>query len=139
MTQVKVRDLGPLLVELGESTVATGTKSASQWVPAHTLAQAAWDTAEEVSTARLNSQLWRLRNLLEPDRDRRSSSMLVQGAGGYRLLLDPDNVDSLRFERLAAEIGGLGVVSPVGEARTGRARPAIRRSGSAARTNTTRS
>jgi hypothetical protein len=71
---VKVRDLGPLLVELGESTVAMGTsrqaallcrlaKSASQWVPAHTLAQAAWDTAEEVSTAGLNSQLWRLRNL----------------------------------------------------------------------------
>lgn len=108
---MRIRDLGPLVVEVAGSSTALGpTKQAvllsvlaaraGRVVPARDLIAAAWGVDVEVPLSSLDSQLWRLRNVLEPTR-RRSSSVLVRDGNGYRLAADPDDVDSLRFERLA--------------------------------------
>ncbi|WP_344804194.1 AfsR/SARP family transcriptional regulator [Microlunatus ginsengisoli] len=103
-------DLGSLTVEVEGSTIELGTTKqaallcvlaarANQRVPATDLVAAAWGLDVEVSMSSLDSQLWRLRNILEPHRGR-TSSVLVRDGGGYRLVAAPDAVDSLRFERL---------------------------------------
>jgi DNA-binding SARP family transcriptional activator len=63
-------------------------------------------TAGAAST--LESHIWRLRQLLEPGRARRTAStVLVSDAGGYRLVAGDRSVDSLFFEELAAEVRDL--------------------------------
>ena len=107
---MRIMDLGSLAVEVEGSTVDLGTTKqaallcvlaarASQRVPATDLVSAAWGLDVDVSLSSLDSQLWRLRNVLEPGRGR-TSSVIVRDGGGYRLAVDPDQVDSLRFERL---------------------------------------
>ena len=49
----------------------------------------------------LESHIWRLRKLLEPDRQSASSSVLVSDSGGYRLTVRPESADSARFISLA--------------------------------------
>ncbi|HEU4423141.1 MAG TPA: BTAD domain-containing putative transcriptional regulator [Pilimelia sp.] len=52
----------------------------------------------------LHHYVWRLRGLLEPERPRRAPARtLVRARGGYRLELDADQLDLLRFDRLAAQ------------------------------------
>ena len=112
---MRIRDLGPLVVELdGTVTELGGTKqaallgllavNANRAVSARALMLAAWGPDAEVSLSSLDSQLWRLRNVLEPGRGR-SSSVLVRDGNSYRLRVDPDAVDSVRFERLASRAG----------------------------------
>ncbi|MET1003992.1 MAG: BTAD domain-containing putative transcriptional regulator [Propionibacteriaceae bacterium] len=111
---VRIRDLGPIVVEAGGTTTELGaTKQAAllsllaarvnQRVSADDLVAAAWGLDGAVSLSSLDSQLWRLRNLLEPTRSR-TSSVLGRAGGGYRLNLGDDEVDSRRFERLAAAV-----------------------------------
>jgi DNA-binding SARP family transcriptional activator len=78
------------------------------------------DANRVVSTDRIIDELWddtgqdrqnalwvvisRLRGLLEPDRPKRTDgSILVTRPPGYMLVVDPESVDSFRFDSLARE------------------------------------
>ena len=74
-------------------------------MPSYALIAAAWGPDSVVSTPRLDSQLWRLRNILEPTRDR-ASSVLVKSGAGYRLAVGSDEVDSARFLRMSHDLTG---------------------------------
>ena len=108
---MRVRDLGPVLVEVaGAQSPCSGAKQAAllttlvmranHRVPLSDLVVAGWGYDATVSTSSVENHVWRLRRLLEPDRVH-GSSRLVNDNGGYRLSLDPDELDSLRFDRLA--------------------------------------
>lgn len=78
---------------------------ANSVVSTDTLIDELWSS--EGGKDRKNS-LWvaisRLRTLLEPDREKGAKpEVLLTKAPGYLLSIDPDQVDSHRFERLAAE------------------------------------
>ncbi len=125
-----LRDLGALIVEVGGRSIELGmTKQAAllarlllspgQAVSAEALISAGWGPDAVVSQASLDSQLWRLRNVLEPSRGR-SSGVLLKSGTGYRLSLGPDQIDSARFVRLANQVQGdepsLDVLSVIDEA-----------------------
>ena len=78
---------------------------ANRRVPVETMIEALW--GEQVTDGRgstLESHVWRLRRVLEPARRRgMAPTVLVNDAGGYRLLIDPADIDSAVFERLADE------------------------------------
>lgn len=116
---MKVRDLGPLAVELGGRYIELGsTKQAAllaalaqnpgRRVSARLLTAVGWGVDPGVSASSLDTQLWRLRNLLEPGRSRSTSSIIVRDSGGYRLAVAAEDVDSACFERLAAEVARQG-------------------------------
>jgi DNA-binding SARP family transcriptional activator len=72
------------------------------------LVDAVWgDRAGGRAVSTLESHLHRLRGFLEPGRGRgRPSRWLVaEGGKGYRLVVDPDRVDSVVFTRAAREAG----------------------------------
>lgn len=110
-------DLGALAVAVDavEQPVA-GSKAAAilamlvihanQRVSIEALMQAAWGdgpTSGTVST--LESHIWRLRTLLEPDRPaRRASSILVNESGGYRLVGAGHSIDSLHFDEIGRDV-----------------------------------
>jgi hypothetical protein len=73
------------------------------------LIDAAWgDRVTPGAASTLVSQVWRLRRLLEPARGRRqTSNVLVNDAGGYRLIAGSRSVDSSLFADLAGEVGDL--------------------------------
>ena len=111
---VHIHDLGSLVVEVeGRSIDLGSTKqaallgrlvvSADRQVSADSLISAGWGPDAVMSSSRLDSQLWRLRNLLQPDRSH-ASSVLERSGSGYVLRVGPDEVDSLRFVRLAGEV-----------------------------------
>ena len=110
---MRVRDLGPLLVEAdGVERPCPGTKQAAilatlaihanRRVAVEDLVVAGWGYDADASTSSVENHLWRLRRILEPTRPRALASCLASDAGGYRLTIPPDDVDSRRFERLAA-------------------------------------
>ena len=85
-----------------------------------TLLDAVWEDNEDGRRATLATHVWRLRRVLEPQRaGRQPPSVLVNDAGGYRLVAAIETVDSLRFEQLAAEADQL--------LRTGQPERALRR------------
>ena len=117
---MRVRDLGPLLVAVGtEERLVTGTRGAAmlalltmnvnQRVSVDALMEAAW--GEQVSAgaaSTLASHVWRLRQLLEPERDRgQRPSVLVNDSDGYRLVGGPSTVDSLHFAETVSEVRDL--------------------------------
>ncbi|MGI3780263.1 MAG: AfsR/SARP family transcriptional regulator, partial [Janthinobacterium lividum] len=60
------------------------------------------DTRKAAGT--LESHIWRLRKVMEPQRERRQPpTYLVNDVGGYRLVVNPENADSLRFDQLARQ------------------------------------
>ena len=74
-------------------------------VAVDTIVDAVWgERITEGRTSTLESHVWRLRRILEPHRQRgQPPEVLVNDAGGYRLLVDPDRIDSVVFEQLADE------------------------------------
>jgi DNA-binding SARP family transcriptional activator len=129
---VKVHDLGPLTIDLNghelkpngprpTTLLALLTLNANRRVPVDAMIDALWGegpTSGRVST--LESHISRLRRLLEPGRARGvTPDLLVNDAGGYRLLVDLDDLDSTIFERFADE--GRDALA------TGRADRAVRR------------
>ena len=129
---MRVRDLGTLVVAVddderpvvgsrGTALLALLAINVNQRVSVDALMDAAWGervTAGSVST--LESHIWRLRQLLEPHRaPRQPSTMLVNDAGGYRLIGGSSSVDSLAFAAAVAEVGDLVA--------GGDAAPAVRR------------
>jgi DNA-binding SARP family transcriptional activator len=60
------------------------------------------------SAATLDSHIWRLRKLLEPERTPGSPpAVLLREPGGYRLVVAADQIDSIRYFAMAAEAGEL--------------------------------
>lgn len=117
-----IHDLGSLVVEgEGRSIDLGSTKqaallgrllvSADRQVSADSLVTAGWGPDAVMSSSRLDSQLWRLRNLLQPDRSH-DSSVLERSGAGYVLRVGPDEVDSLRFVQLAGEVERLLTKDP---------------------------
>ncbi|MEJ2868657.1 BTAD domain-containing putative transcriptional regulator [Actinomycetospora sp. OC33-EN08] len=119
-TALRIRDLGDLVVEENGQTrtVPTGTLStalallavhAGRRVGSDTLADAIWgDRTTSRSSSTLDSHVLRLRRVLEPERrSGQASTTVVNERGGYRLITRPDQVDSLRFARLATEAAAL--------------------------------
>lgn len=125
--RLQYHDLGPLLVERdGEVVALTGGRltaalsvlliHADRRVGSEALVEAIWGAdAASRSASTLDSHVFRLRKVLEPDRERGAPSrvLLHDAAGGYRLLVDPDQVDSLQFQQLADEtVDLLGTEQP---------------------------
>lgn len=117
---MRVRDLGALaIVTDAEERPVTGvraaamltllTVNANQWVSVDALMDAAWgDRLTPGAASTLESHIWRLRQLLEPRRTRRQPpTVLVNDAGGYRLLAGTRSIDSLLFAELAVELRDL--------------------------------
>lgn len=117
---VRFRDLGTLLVEhdgdlrpVGgarlDSALAVLLVHADRRVGPEVMAAALWGVdAPPRSSSTLDSHVWRLRRVLEPHRARGvPSSLLLSDHGGYRLVVTVDQVDSLRFEQLAADAADL--------------------------------
>lgn len=113
---MKCRLLGPLeveadgqLVELGGSRqgvlVAVLLLQANQVVASDRLIEELWgDHPPAQATNVLQSHVSRLRRILEPGRPRGGAwRVLVTRGRGYALLVAPEQVDSLRFERLVDE------------------------------------
>lgn len=107
------RDLGDLRVEVHGRERGPGGRRpaalltallvhANERVPVDLLGAAVWPDGSPRATSTLESHLWRLRQVLEPDRaPGRPSAVLRTEPGGYRLVVGTDQVDSLRFAELA--------------------------------------
>ena len=117
---LRFRDLGPLGVDRDGTPLALGGRRlisaltlllvhADRVVSTDALADAMWGPSTGPrSPSTLDSHIWRLRNLLEPWRARgEPASVLLRETTGYRLVVAPDQVDSLRFAVLADETLGL--------------------------------
>lgn len=128
---MRVRDLGALIVEVdGVERPVGGSKAAAllaflvinanQRVSIQALMDVAWGDAVTAGTAStLESHVWRLRQLLEPNRGiRQPSSVLVNEAGGYRLIANGHSVDSLLFEQMAGDVHQLLTVGRAAQAVT---------------------
>src|ERR1700742_2522620 len=107
---MRLCDLGALSIEVDGQEKAPGGKRpaailamllihANRRVSVDAVVDAVWgERASAGSPSTLESHVWRLRRLLEPDRQaREQSAVLVNQAGGYRLLVSAEQVDSLRF------------------------------------------
>lgn len=81
----------------------------NQRVSVDALMDAVWgDRINPGSTSTMESHIWRLRLLLEPTRRRwQASTVLVNDAGGFRLVGGPSSIDSLAFAGSAVEVGNL--------------------------------
>jgi predicted ATPase/DNA-binding SARP family transcriptional activator len=110
---MRVHDLGSLSVEVDAVTtpikgarlgrvLGTLLVNANRRVHVDALCDAVWgDAASDSALNTLESHILRLRKIMEPNRARRTTpTYLVNDANGYRLLLGPENADSLRFTQL---------------------------------------
>ncbi len=117
---LRFRDLGPLEVEYAdgvrpvggsrlESALALLLIHANYPIGPDELAEAMWgDQGVRRSAATLDSHVWRLRKLLEPDRAPGAPpAVLVREPAGYRLVVGARQIDSARFAALAREAGEL--------------------------------
>jgi DNA-binding SARP family transcriptional activator len=117
---LRFRDLGPVEVEHAgvvrpvggsrlEAALALLLIHADHPVGPDALGEAMWgEQGVSRSSGTLDSHVWRLRRLLEPDRARGAApTVLVREPGGYRLVVGAGAVDSARFAVLAAEAGDL--------------------------------
>lgn len=114
---MRVRDLGPLVIdEDGRERPVVGTKGAAmlallaihvnEQVSVDALTEAAWGGRGSAGAAStLLSHIWRLRQLLEPDRrSGQPPQVLLNDAGGYRLVGSPASVDSLFVAEASARV-----------------------------------
>ncbi len=101
------------------------TINVNQRVSVDALMEAAWgDQVSAGAASTLASHIWRLRQLLEPGRDRRQSpTVLLSDSDGYRLVGGPSTVDSLLFAEASGEVRDLLTA--------GHAESAVRRADSA--------
>ena len=108
---VEIRLLGPLEVRDGARTVALPRRQQRAL-----LAALALRAGEVVSTDRLVADLWgerapasatgSLQNTVSALRKALGRDVVLTQAPGYRLALEPENVDAHRFERLLADARG---------------------------------
>src|SRR4051812_391412 len=78
------------------------------------LLEAGWpDLPRDRAARSLGVRIANLRSFLEPDRrPGASATVLVRVGPGYRLAVEPDQVDSPRAKRLGAEAAGRSAVDP---------------------------
>lgn len=108
---MRFRDLGVLTIRAADADHAPGGRrpacvlaallvSLNRSVPPAQLVEAVWGARPpHRAAAVLESHVWRLRRVLEPTRPARSPpTVLVTDHGGYRLVAEPDAVDSRRLE-----------------------------------------
>ena len=113
-------DLGPLVLHLGGVERPVGGRRAAaalalllmnsnRWVSADALRESIWgEAAGDHAASTLETHMFRLRRLVEPSRrSGESPSVVISEPGGYRLLAAPDQVDSVRFGLLAADVAEL--------------------------------
>jgi DNA-binding SARP family transcriptional activator len=110
---VDFRVLGPLEVHEGDARLPLGAgrrlrtllalflAHPNRSLSADTLIEGLWlnDPPPSAATA-LRVHLTRLRARLEPSRERSTSERITTEPTGYRLRVDPDELDALRLERL---------------------------------------
>ncbi|WP_308426448.1 AfsR/SARP family transcriptional regulator [Nonomuraea glycinis] len=72
-------------------------------VPVERLMRSLWDESPDSARKNLRLYMARLRRQLTALSLRERLVTLRGGGGGYRLLIEPDEVDSIRFKRLAAQ------------------------------------
>ncbi|MHC1559241.1 BTAD domain-containing putative transcriptional regulator [Actinomycetospora sp. C-140] len=119
-TSVRFRDLGPLEVERDGSVLPVGGARleaalglllvhAGRSVGVDALRDAMWgERGVARSVATLDSHVFRLRRLIEPDRAPGvPPRVLVRDAAGYRLVVDPGQLDSHRFTALSVSAADL--------------------------------
>ena len=112
--------MGPLMVSAeGDEQPVRGSKAAALFallvvhinerVTVESLMDAAWgDRVTAGSASTLESHIFRLRQMLEPGRMAgESPTVLINDAGGYRLIGTVHTVDSLAFGRLAGDVRDL--------------------------------
>jgi predicted ATPase/DNA-binding SARP family transcriptional activator len=117
---VRFRVLGSLDVVIdGRVSVPAGARErvvlarllldAGRSVATDALLETAWPGMDPARAGRsLHVRLAHLRGFLEPGRPAGApSSLLVREGAGYRLAIDPDQVDAVRFERLVRAAGSL--------------------------------
>ncbi|CCH77462.1 putative Transcriptional regulator, winged helix family [Nostocoides japonicum T1-X7] len=120
-TVLRLRDLGPLAIDVEAqgrvvgSTPVGGPKPArilsallahaNSRVSRDDLVAVGWgDRAASEVAGPLESLIWRLRGVLEPDHRRGTPwTVLVNDRGGYRLVVDRERADSLRFAQVAEQ------------------------------------
>lgn len=122
MTPVRYRDLGTLGIERASTwvpvvgqrlTSALGLLlvRANQRVSNDALIEAMWPDGTSVpdrSVSTLESHLYRLRRVLEPEHRRNEPfTTVLNDTQGYQLIASVDQVDSLRFEQLAGDVRAL--------------------------------
>jgi YVTN family beta-propeller protein len=108
--------LGPFEATSSGRTLPTGGRQqravlallaceAGHAVSVERLVHGVWgDSAPAGAVTSLQTYVFHLRQVLEPDRPRGSpATVLVTVPGGYRLTIDPECVDLIRFERLVAD------------------------------------
>lgn len=113
---MRLHDLGPLEVSISGSRQPIRGRQpaailvllvihANRVVPVDALVDALWgDEVSAGSVSTLDSHVFRLRKQLEPGRvPGEPSTVLVRQGNGYRLVIDGDQVDSLRYARLVEE------------------------------------
>lgn len=113
-------DLGPLALQIdGVERSAGGYRPASAMalllinanrrVSADALREAMWGEATgEHAASTLETHMFRLRKIVEPGRQPgQPPSVVISEPGGYRVVVAPDQVDSLRFAQLAADVAEL--------------------------------
>lgn len=114
---MRFRDLGVLTISGGDADRAPGGRrpasvlaallvELNQTVPAERLIEKVWGAAPpDRAPAVLESHVWRLRRVLEPARPARTPpTVLVTDAGGYRLAVDADDVDSRRLAAAVTQV-----------------------------------
>ena len=113
--RLRFLDLGVLAIERdGVAETVRGRRlatllaalliDADRHVSVDRLVDALWGGSPKASTSTLDSHLFRLRQLLEPSRRRGTApTVLLSEPRGYRLVVTPDQVDSLRFEQLVSD------------------------------------
>ena len=113
---LRLHDLGALGVEVGGvRSPLRGAKlgrilsalliNANRRVTIDALLDAVWgDEVTDSSPGTLETHIWRLRKLIEPPRERGAElTYLVNDSHGYRLVVNPENADSLRFAQLGEQ------------------------------------
>ncbi len=114
---VRFLDVGDLLIETETGQVTAGGRRPAQVlstllmhlnrrVAVDLLLDAVWgDDPGPRAVATLETHVWRLRRLLEPQRRRgEAASLLLNDSGGYRLVAAREQVDSARFEQLCLDV-----------------------------------
>lgn len=111
--------LGPIEATAEGRTVAVGRRkerallallvaAGNRTVPLDRIIDLLWgDEPPDQATSSLHAYISNLRRGLEPDRPPRTApTRLVTRPPGYALLVEPDEVDALRFDRLVADAAG---------------------------------
>lgn len=112
--QLRLRDLGPLTVRSGDAVSPVRGVSAqilstllinpNRRVSVDFLVMAVWGDGATIGGSTLEAHVWRLRKVLEPHRGRgQPPTYLVNDSHGYRLVVNPEDVDSLRFIQLTEQ------------------------------------